>query len=126
VLVSLLSEETTDSDGNYYQLKGARNEPKGVQRPHPPICIGGSGEKCTLPLTALRPALELRRRPEEITKSAHLRLEADRNYEQVLDDAAALAAEGLDLGIVYISPPHDPSVLEALAEAIRDSGLWNG
>ncbi len=23
-------------------------EPKGVQRPHPPICIGGSGEKRTL------------------------------------------------------------------------------
>jgi hypothetical protein len=34
-----------------------------------------------------------------------------------------LAAEGLDLGIVYIPPPHDPAVLEPLAEAIRDSGL---
>ena len=37
--------------------------------------------------------------------------------------AAALAAEGLDLGIVYLPPPHDPTVLEPLAEAIRDSGL---
>ena len=35
----------------------------------------------------------------------------------------ALAAEGLDLGIVYLPPPHDPAVLEPLAEAIRDSGL---
>ena len=52
VLTSLLSEETTDFDGKYYQLKGARNEPKGVQRPHPPICIGGSGEKRTLRITA--------------------------------------------------------------------------
>ena len=39
-------------DGKYYQLKDARNEPKGPQKPHPPICIGGSGEKRTLPLTA--------------------------------------------------------------------------
>jgi alkanesulfonate monooxygenase SsuD/methylene tetrahydromethanopterin reductase-like flavin-dependent oxidoreductase (luciferase family) len=30
----------------------ARNEPEGPQRPHPPICIGGFGEKRTLPLVA--------------------------------------------------------------------------
>lgn len=52
VLIGLLSEETFNFDGKYYQLKDARNEPKGPQRPHPPICIGGSGEKRTLPLTA--------------------------------------------------------------------------
>ena len=55
--------------------------------------------------------------------SAHLRLAPDRNYGQVIEDAAALGAEGLDLGIVYIAPPHDPAVLEPLAEAIRESGL---
>ena len=52
VLTSLLSNDTTTFDGKYYQLKDARNEPKGPQKPHPPICIGGSGEKRTLPLTA--------------------------------------------------------------------------
>ena len=52
VLTSLLSKETTTFDGKYYQLKDARNEPKGPQQPHPPICIGGSGEKRTLPITA--------------------------------------------------------------------------
>src|ERR1700710_1039281 len=44
VLVGLLTQETTSFDGKYYQLEDARNEPKGPQRPHPPICIGGSGE----------------------------------------------------------------------------------
>jgi alkanesulfonate monooxygenase SsuD/methylene tetrahydromethanopterin reductase-like flavin-dependent oxidoreductase (luciferase family) len=48
VLTSLLSQEATTFRGKYYQLTDARNEPKGVQRPHPPICIGGSGEKRTL------------------------------------------------------------------------------
>src|SRR6202047_533055 len=51
VLTSLLSNETTNFDGKYYQLKDARNEPKGPQRPHPPICIGGSREKRTLRIT---------------------------------------------------------------------------
>jgi hypothetical protein len=50
---------------------------------------------------------------------------ADRKYGKVIEDAAGLSAEGLDLGIVYISPPHDPAVLEPLAEAILDSGLSN-
>jgi hypothetical protein len=149
VLISLLSKETTDFDGTYYQLTSARNEPKGPQRPHPPICIGGSGEKRTLPLTAryaqhwnfaggspeqfahkrdvLAAQCELiGRDPMEITISAHLRLGAERHYGQVIDEAAALAAEGLNLGIVYINPPHDPAVLEPMAEAIRDSGLWDG
>src|SRR5438552_1392883 len=38
--------------GKYYQVRGAINEPKGVQRPHPPIWIGGGGEKVTLRLVA--------------------------------------------------------------------------
>lgn len=37
------TEEDFDFDGTYYQLKGARCNPKPVQRPHPPIMIGGSG-----------------------------------------------------------------------------------
>ncbi len=62
VLTSLLTNETTTFDGKYYQLKDARNEPKGPQQPHPPICIGGSGEKRTLPHhREVRRPLELRR-----------------------------------------------------------------
>src|SRR6202000_2749178 len=46
-LTSLVTKETTTFDGKYYQLKDARNEPKGPQRPHPPICIGRSGGRRT-------------------------------------------------------------------------------
>jgi len=48
VLVGLLSHETTDFHGKYFNLTAARCEPKGPQRPHPPIMIGGTGEKRTL------------------------------------------------------------------------------
>lgn len=39
-------------DGRHYRLSGAYNNPKPVQRPHPPITIGGSGEKVLLRLVA--------------------------------------------------------------------------
>src|ERR1700728_2934843 len=48
VIVRLLSDTTTTFDGQYLHLTDARCEPKPVQRPHPPITIGGRGRKRTL------------------------------------------------------------------------------
>jgi F420-dependent oxidoreductase-like protein len=39
-------------EGKHYQLKRLLNSPQAVQKPHPPILIGGSGEKKTLRLVA--------------------------------------------------------------------------
>ena len=66
---------------------------------------------------------DIGRDPTEIITSAHLLLEPSLDYAKVIADAAALAEVGLDLGIVYLPAPHTPTVLEPLAEAIRDSGL---
>jgi hypothetical protein len=62
--------------------------------------------------------------------SAHVRLSPDHHnpdspidFSHAIDEAAALGKEGLDLAIVSLPTPHTPSVLEPLAEAIRDSGL---
>ncbi|HEV8191624.1 MAG TPA: LLM class F420-dependent oxidoreductase [Ktedonobacterales bacterium] len=52
VLLALWQEEETHFAGSYYQLRGAINQPKGVQRPHIPLLIGGDGEKVTLKLVA--------------------------------------------------------------------------
>ena len=48
VLRLLLTQETSSYDGQHYRLVDARCEPKPVQRPMPPLGIGGSGEKRTL------------------------------------------------------------------------------
>ncbi|WP_280400901.1 LLM class F420-dependent oxidoreductase [Nocardia carnea] len=146
VLIGLLSQETTDFAGKFYQLTNARNEPKGPQRPHPPICIGGNGEKRTLRTTARyaqhwnfvagtveefarkRDVLaahcaDIGRDPSEILLSAQRRLDPALGYGELIEWAAAMNAEGLELAIIYLPPPHDPAVLEPLAEAVRDSGL---
>lgn len=52
VIVGLLTQPSTTFDGEYYRLTDAYCEPKAVQLPHPPICIGGGGEQRTLPLVA--------------------------------------------------------------------------
>jgi len=46
------SDEETPFDGKYYHLARPLNSPQPVQKPHPPILIGGSGERKTLRLVA--------------------------------------------------------------------------
>lgn len=142
VLVGLLTQETTTFRGEHYQLTDARCEPKGVQRPHPPICIGGSGEKRTLRTAAKyaqhwnfvggppeefarkrevlhRHCADVGRDPAEITLSSHVRLDPDLDYAKVAAEAEALGEAGVDLAIVYLPPPHTPAVLEPLAKALE-------
>jgi F420-dependent oxidoreductase-like protein len=52
VIKAMWTEDRADFEGRYYHLRGAINEPKPVQKPHPPIWIGGAGEKVTLKLVA--------------------------------------------------------------------------
>ena len=140
VIVGLLSEPAFSFDGRYYQLTDARNEPKGPQRPHPPICVGGGGEKRTL-RTAARFAqhwnsargtpeefahkrdvlhahcADIGRDPGEITLSSHVAFDPAVGASATADQAAALAEAGADLAIVYLRPPLTPAVLEPLATA---------
>src|SRR6266540_96083 len=52
IIHAMWTEPYATFEGRYYQVRGAINEPKGVQKPHPPIWIGGGGEKVTLRLVA--------------------------------------------------------------------------
>lgn len=48
----LWTEDEVTFEGEYYQLSAARCEPKPVGQPHPPIVIGGEGERRTLRVVA--------------------------------------------------------------------------
>ncbi len=143
VITGLLTQETTDFAGKFYHLTAARCEPKPVQRPHPPICIGGSGEQRTL-RTAARfaqhwnflggsPAefshkrdvlyqhcADLGRDPAEILLSSHVAYTGD--PAETAATAAALGQAGVELAIVYFRPPLTPAVLEPLAKELAGLG----
>jgi F420-dependent oxidoreductase-like protein len=52
ILLKMWTEENPVFEGKYYEIKGAINQPKGAQKPHIPLLIGGGGEKVTLKLVA--------------------------------------------------------------------------
>lgn len=52
VIKRMWTETAPDFEGKYYQLKGARCEPKPIQKPYPPFVIGGGGEQLTLRVVA--------------------------------------------------------------------------
>jgi len=52
ILLRLFTGEVVSYEGRVVSLTDARLRPMPVQRPHPPIWIGGSGPRRTLPLVA--------------------------------------------------------------------------
>ena len=52
IIVKMWTDEKATFKGTYYSVDGAINEPKGVQRPHMPLWLGGGGEQVTLKLVA--------------------------------------------------------------------------
>lgn len=138
-IVRLLSQETTTLEGEHVQLREARCEPKPVQRPHPPLTIGGNGPTRTLRAVArwaqqwnsisgsvqqwrdhhdvlLQRCGEEGRDPAEILCSVSLR--ADDGPAALAELAAAYGEAGVGLVVVNLSAPYDPRDLEPLAEAL--------
>jgi F420-dependent oxidoreductase-like protein len=139
-IVRLLSDTTTTLDGRYVRLTDARCEPKPVQRPHPPIAIGGRGRTRTLRTAArwaqhwnaitpdpedwlsLRETLvehceSLGRDPAEITCSVNVRM--DDGLEAAVATAAAYRDAGADLVIMNLPHRAPPETLAPLADALR-------
>jgi F420-dependent oxidoreductase-like protein len=52
IIQSLWTQKRTTYSGKYFQVTDAACEPKPLQKPHPPLTIGGSGEKYLLKVTA--------------------------------------------------------------------------
>jgi F420-dependent oxidoreductase-like protein len=139
-IVLLLSQTVTTYPGRYVRLTDARCEPKPVQRPHPPITIGGSGRKRTLRTAArwaqqwnmissgpeqwaeLKAVLtshcaEVGRDVGEITCSVNLRIEGD--IDAAVDQAAAYRDAGVDLAVLGLPLHAKPEMLAPLAAALK-------
>lgn len=52
IILKMWNDDEATFEGRHYQVRGAINQPKGVQRPHIPLLIGGGGEQVTLKLVA--------------------------------------------------------------------------
>lgn len=146
VIHRLLTQEYTDFDGDFYHLEQARNEPKPVQIPRPPIVIGGRGEKRTLRLVAryasmwdalfiedeidewrrLREVMwdhcrDVGRDPGEISCSSHLRIDPDPDPADVARRTAILFEAGIDVVLLGLGAAHDAATVATLAGTLENS-----
>ncbi len=136
ILTRLYTGETVDYQGRKVSLQQARMQPLPVQRPHPPIWIGGTGPKRTLPLVGRfadvwhawgtpnslqeanaaidEHATAAGRAPSDITRASSLSLDD-------LDTARRHAAKWRDAGYGYLVcgwPGAGQSQVEAFARDV--------
>lgn len=138
-IVGLLAGETVTMDGDHVQLRDARLPVRGPGRP--PICIGGMGEKRTLPLAARwadhwsyegadlaefshklrvlhRCCADIGRDPTEIQASAKVRFATGETAGIVARRAQALIDAGVSLVLVSFPRPLDPAAVAPIADAL--------
>ena len=141
VLKGLFADGAYSFEGEHYRITGMDGQPKPVQRPHPPIAIGGNGERRTLRTVARwaqhwnsvsqDPAEWLRKRevlhahcadigrdPAEIETSVLLRLSGDDDPQALQPLAQAWTEAGADICIVYLAPPHTAAAVGRIADAL--------
>jgi len=137
VIDGLLTEERVTFNGTYYQLTDAMWEPKPLQRPRPPLVIGGKGERRTLRIAARwadqwnfpwgepselqrligvlhQHCADIGRDPGEIETS--VKVEADIAPGEFAELTAAYREAGAQHIIAHFPPPLDPAVLATYAE----------
>jgi len=123
IIHRMWSEDYPVFHGKYYTIDRPINEPKGVQKPHPPFWIGGSGERVTLKLVAqFGDACNIGGDPDTIRhKLGVLRQHCDavgRNYDDIIKSA--------EVEVFPIGKGDDPERATARArgyESFRESTL---
>jgi len=150
VVKALFTQDQATFTGKYYQLKDAPFDPKPVQRPHPPILIGGMGPKVVLPLVARHADIwnfhapedptqakeviagldalcqKVGRDPADIEKQTtlHPKEIAGRPAKEVQNHIRALGAVGVRHFVIALPAPYDLAMLHTFAKevmpAVRD------
>jgi alkanesulfonate monooxygenase SsuD/methylene tetrahydromethanopterin reductase-like flavin-dependent oxidoreductase (luciferase family) len=142
ICLKMWSDDDSPHDGEHYQLGRPMNSPQNLTRPHPPIMIGGGGEKKTLRLVAryaqacnlfagpdLAHKLDVLREHcdregrdyDEITKTAYYGFdpgEDGKNVGKVLADLEGLAALGIQEAIGLVTDVWKIRPLEILGSEV--------
>ncbi|WP_182878977.1 LLM class F420-dependent oxidoreductase [Microbispora sp. H10949] len=129
-------------DGRHYRLERPLNSPQALSRPHPPILVGGGGEKKTLRLVAryaqacnLFPTPDLARKLDvlrahcdaegrdydEIVKTVYYRYdvgEKGENVQRVIDDLGRFAELGFSEALGAVVDVHRLDPLRILGERV--------
>ena len=125
--------------GKHYQLERPLNSPQSLSRPHPPVMIGGGGEKKTLRLVAkyadacnvfagrdearkldvLRQHCEaVGRDYDTIYKTVYYAFNTSLGAQRIIDDLATLAGLGFDAAIGGVANVWDVSPVEFIGSEI--------
>jgi F420-dependent oxidoreductase-like protein len=121
IVHKMWTEDYPTFEGKYYTIDRPINEPKGVQKPHIPLWIGGGGERVTLKLVAqFGDACNIGGDPQTIRhKLAVLREHCDaagRNYDDIIKSSEA--------NVLVIGKGED--VDKATARARKDESFREG
>jgi F420-dependent oxidoreductase-like protein len=73
IIRAMWTQERTTFNGRFYQIREAYCNPKPIQKPHPPIMVGGSGERETLRIVAkYADACNIFGSPETVRRKLHI------------------------------------------------------
>ena len=142
ICLQMWSDDERPYEGRYYRLERTLNSPQPLRRPHPPVLIGGSGERKTLRLVARyaqacnlfnSPELEHKldvlrehcdaegRDYEEIEKTVTYRFDVGEQGErcgEIVEDLERLAALGIQVAHGQVARVFDPKVLEIMGAQV--------
>jgi F420-dependent oxidoreductase-like protein len=125
--------------GKHYSLERPLNSPQSLSRPHPPIMIGGGGEKKTLRLVAqyadacnlfagrdetrkldvLRQHCEaVGRDYDTIYKTVYYYFDPSKGAQRMVDELGALAEAGFDAAIGAVANVWDVTPLEVIGSEV--------
>jgi len=117
IIKGLLAGETVNFKGRYYSVSGLATDPKPVQRPRPPILIGGGGKNLLSLAAREADIVGLNLRVSKDGKLDYKSLSAEATEEKILwiHEAAGSRLDELELNI-YVQFVLSTAELEQAAE----------
>lgn len=113
IVVKMWTEDRPTYAGKFYTIDGPINEPKGIQRPHIPLWLGGGGEKVTLKLVAkYAQACNVGGGNPELVRQ---KLDILRGHCDALGRDYQSIAKSTNLNVFLINPGEDPEQATAKA-----------